>query len=222
MISENQELIKAEARVQTLTQKVEFRDKGKRGRFVGELTKAKAERDKILFKITNDSTETKELIKRALEVKEKQEALGKKLKEHSESLDNLSLFMDLMENGIPKWSDSHFRTPEPDYEQIREGLIKERNLQEKLKTAQKLFDSTNLRAKSSSPVGKSGRTAQLQKARNELNSVLKQVEQQPDLIEFYTLRAKKNWLETVVKEKEEELAFNQVELNKAEKILDGF
>lgn len=220
MISENQELIKANERVASLEQRIEFRKHGGSGKYITELIQAKKNRDQILFTITNNSTETKELIGQALKLVDSSKIRKEEIKEIEKTLDKLTLYMDLMENGIPKWNKEH--TPEPNYEQIGVKWRKDRNLHEKLETAQKLFDSTKLKSESSSPVGKSGRTAQLQKARNALNLAIKSVEKEDDNITFYTLRAEVEWKETIIKEKEAEIEFYQVELAKAEKILDGF
>ena len=158
------------------------------------------------------------MIKIALEVQETAEALEKERKELSKRLDKLSLFMGYIENGIPKWNQTYKNTPEPDYSEIGIRMKKERNLQGRLKIAQKAFDMAKIKSESSSPVGKSGRTAHLQKARNDLNDVLNDIEKQEGLIEFYQLRAEKDWLITIAKEFKEEIEFNQIELAKAEPI----
>ena len=206
MISENQELLKiANARVQSLEQKVSFRAKGGSGKYIAELIKAKSERDKIAFSLTNDGTETLELIEYALEVKAKSDALTEKLKEQSERLDSFSLYLSFLENSRNKKEIPELvceTTPKPDVSEIGIRMKKERNLEGALQITQKAFDMAKLRMEKSSPAGKGLKAGQLQRARNDLNLVLGKIERFPSLIEFYQLRAEMEWKETVLKELE--------------------
>lgn len=218
MISENQELLKAEARVATVEQKIEFRAKGKHGNLMNELAKAKKVRDELLFSITNNSSESKELIGQALKLVDNSKIRKEKIKEIEKELNKLSLFMDLMENGIPKWDGK--QTPKPNLDYIGIKIRKEN--QERLENIQPIFDRIKLRTEKSSPVGRGGKTGELQRARNDLNSILERIEKQESLIEFYELRKIRDWKLTTIKEKKVEIEFYQIELAKAEKILDGF
>lgn len=195
MISENQELVKANDRIVIIENKISFRPKGKSSKWTEELIKAKAIRNTILFNINR---------KKMVEDNKKTEAFLKdydereKVRKEHERV--LALFEEYKENTITK--PELKLTQKPDFTEVGAVWKKERNYQGRLKEAQKAFDMAKLRAENSSPVGKSGRTAQLQKARNELALVLKSVEKEDGNVEFYELRAERDWNETVLAEME--------------------
>lgn len=216
------DLIKAKQRVATIENKISFRPKGKSSKWTEELIKARnvvqniVNRINLLKRIEDDKL-TEAFLKDYDEknkINEEERALAEEQKKA------LALFNEYKENTITK--PELKLTPRPDFTEVGIKWKQDRNLQEKLKTAQKLFDSTNLRAKSSSPVGKSGRTAQLQKARDELASALKSVEKEAGNVEFYTLRAEVEWKETVIAEREAYSLELQAYIDKTEKDLALF
>jgi hypothetical protein len=211
----NQKLITAENRVKSLEQKIEFRAKGKHGIYLNELAKAKKIRDDLLFSITNGNTETEELIQYALKVKEDLDVLTKETDEFKKRMNKLSLFADYLENGIPKWNGKH--TPKPNFDNI--GKRRREENQKALEKAQKDFDSALYKSENAPKMYSGKYASELQQTRNTLNSILKDVELQEGIIEFYKLRAERDWLETIIKELEDELAFNQTEITKAEMVL---
>ena len=213
MISENQEnlsvqsleqkgiekleldLIKKKQRVATVENKIAFRPKGNSSKWREELIKSKAEVQNIVNRINRiKRIEDDKLTAVILKDYEEDEKVRK------EQARILVLFNKYKEDTITK---PDFKpTPRPDFTEVGANWKKERNYQGALEIAQKAFDMAKLRAENSSPVGKSGRTSQLQIARNELNSALKSAEMEDGNVEFYSLRAECRWLETVLAETE--------------------
>ena len=214
------ELDKANTYITHLEKKIEFRRYGGSavGRFTSELIKAKNNRDKIASDINRrggDLTETNDLIKYALEVKEKSESIEKSTKELDEKLKAFSLYIDILTKQRPKKVFPEM-TPRPVFTEIGIEMKKERNVEGVLKNAQKLFDQAKQKSENTSPVGKSDRTRQLTIARNALKLAKLDVERLPSLIEWYELRAEARWLDKVNIEKEEQVLEKQAYITELE------
>ncbi len=219
MISENQELEIAQARVDNIQQRISFRDKGRAGNLRTELSKAKAIRDKIAYDVnrrSGDLTETNELIKYALEVKEKFVAVEKESNEFGEKLKAFSLYMDYLTKEKPEKVFSEIGAIKPVFTEIGREMIKNRQVEKVLTKAQSDFNSAKTKSENTSPVGKSGRTRQLTIARNTLKLAKFDVGHLPQLIEFYELRAEARWLDTVNTEKEEQFLERQAYITELE------
>ena len=146
-ISENiqeleQELIRANARVQIIERKISFRAKGQRGRFMAEFNKAKKHRDLIASDIKR--IEAKPMF-------EETDAFIKKERIREEKERVLDLFNEYKENPVITIP-IKTQKEKPDFCSIGNRTI-DRN-KEVLKQAQKEFDLVKQQSLNRSPVGK--------------------------------------------------------------------
>lgn len=197
-IENNQELVSAETRVQSIEQKIAFRQKGNAGKYINELAKAKSERSRILSDINRENNkdtieETDAFIK----------DFNKKERLRKEKEEAITLFKKYKENppiiSVPIKEQKEM--PNFDYIGVRIKKIHQKDL----KQAQTQLDHAVQKSSKSSPVSRGKYTGQLQRARNHLNLILKGIEHEAILIEYRELRAEKEWLETIKEESEAEI-----------------
>jgi len=220
VVIENQELVIAEKRIKSLTQKIMFRDKGKRGAYINELAKAKKERDLIVSNINreNSKLETNALKTYALEVQEKTEVLKKQMEELKERAHATDLRIDLYlhENTAKPKVENPIKIEKPSFDFI--GAKIRSDNQERLKIAEHNLNRIQKKAKSKRGTAYGAKYAsELQRTRNNLNLVQKDIEHEPILIEYKELRAEINYLEIVIVELEAKNVERQAEVDKRQK-----
>lgn len=208
------ELKKANTRVQKLEQRIAFRGKGGSGKYTAELIKAKSDRNTILADISRenhglDGIDLNIIAKQTEQV----EALTESTKELQEKLKIQSLYIDYLtkENlkEFPKIVIS-----KPDFSKIGIRMKEERNLEGALEKARFFFNSAEQKSKNRSPAFRGKYAGQLQQARNHLNLILKDVEHEPIVIDFYQLRAEIEWQKTVLSELKERKIEQEAYLDK--------
>lgn len=222
MISENQEveslkqeLIDINKHIGSVEQKISFRGKGRAGKWTAILIKAKARRTEIRVDISHENNkttaeETKAFLKKYDEKERIKKEEAELVKEKEEAF---ALFKKYKENPIPISVKEQKEMPNFDYIGIRIREIHQKDL----KQAQNQFDSAKQKSENRSPAGKGNRAGEVQRARNELDMVLKGVKNEPILIEYRELRAEKEWKETIIKELEAEIDERQVGIDKIKK-----
>ena len=219
-IIENHELVIANKRVKSLEQKISFRDKGKSGNYTAELIKAKAERDLILSDINRKSgvLETDNLMTYALEVKEKGKALKKDMEELKERIHAINVFMDLYNSkteNLPK-AENLIIKEKPSLVFIGTKIRKANR--EALKIAEHALNRVKTKAEAKRGTAYSGKFAgELQRARDNRDLILKDIQHETILIEYKELRAEIEYLKTIVVELEAKNVERQAEKNKREK-----
>ena len=201
------ELKKVDTRITHLEQKIEFRKHGGSavGSFTSELIEAKVNRNRLLSDIGRENYDDSEAEFKEFEKQnERIDALTESTKELQEKLKAQSLYINCLTKEKPRK-----KFPEivvlKDFSEIGIKMTKERNLEGVLKNAQKLFDQAKQKSENAPKMYSGKYTGQLQQSRNVLALAKRDIEQLPRLIEFYTLRAKKEHLGTVITEKEEQL-----------------
>lgn len=99
----------------------------------------------------------------------------------------------------------------PSFAEIGEKIRRENQVA--LRKAQSDFDSIKRLSEGRSPMYRGRYAGQLQRARNHLNLILKDIEHEPILIEFRELKAEEKWYNTIIKELEAEGVVEQKKID---------
>ena len=205
-----QELVRVNIHVQKIEQKIAFRQKGQRGRFMTELNKTKKHRDTIASDIkrieAKATAKGTEIFLKDFEKQELQELEKERV---------LALFNEYKENPNIFSIPIKIQRDKPNFSEIGDRII-DRN-REELEKAQIEYNSAYQKASKRSAVGTGQRTANLTIARKRLNEALFDVSHEPILTEFRELLAESEWLETVIVEREAEIEERQSQIDKIEK-----